>query len=176
MELEQEHKDVLEEHLPYELDMLEEALSRWGSLPKEPDFFRRNSTIETFWVHARNIHEFFQNKQTNGRTAAANKFTTKSIYYEFKEFGNKIQNIHDQIAHLNYSRPRTAEQKLDLAFARRVKEAIDRAVGNFQANLRPEATRYWRTRSAKQIASVSELALNSSHTTSLSKTVGFNSR
>ena len=46
MELEQEHKDVLEEHLPYELDMLEEALSRWGSLPKEPDFFRRRFKSE----------------------------------------------------------------------------------------------------------------------------------
>jgi hypothetical protein len=116
MALEQKHIDVLREHLPYELEMLHEAMLAWAS---STDWFRQMSAIEVFWVKARTLHEFFtRDAQAEGRTACANDFTTQQIRYDFKELGNRVDDINTQITHLNYYRPLgDATEKLDYHFA-----------------------------------------------------------
>jgi hypothetical protein len=157
--VEQRHVDVLEEHLPYELDMLEVALIAWGNLKQEQNesrdaWFSRMSAIEAFWVHARTIYEFFtRSTNAEGRTACANDFTLKQIAYDLGELGSKVDDIHTQIVHLNYNRPRgEAPEKLDYYFAARSKNAIDRAVSLFQKNLKPDAQKHWNARTRMTIA------------------------
>jgi hypothetical protein len=93
--IEQKNIDVLEEHLPYELDMLEEALRAWATSSKSAGessstWFTRMSAIEAFWVHARTLHEFFtRSANTEGRTACANDFTEKQMDFDFEELGKK---------------------------------------------------------------------------------------
>jgi hypothetical protein len=149
--LEQKHIDVLREHLPYELNMLDEALLAWTSFQKPrtmAQWFAQMSAIEMFWVKTRTLHEFFtRNAQAEGRTACANDFTAQPIQYDFGELGNRVDEINTQISHLNYYRPvGDATEKLDYYFALRAKGAIDRAVARFQDNLRPEVAKHWKSR------------------------------
>jgi hypothetical protein len=151
MALEQKHIDVLREHLPYELNMLDQALLAWKS-SQEPhsmaEWFAQMSAIEMFWVKARTLREFFvRTAHTEGRTACANDFTTEPIQYDFHELSSRLDDINTQISHLNYFRPLgNATEKLDWHFACRTKGAIDRAVSLFQKNLTPEAEGHWKRR------------------------------
>ena len=149
MKPDQDQIDVLKEHLPYELDMLELAFIL---LPLETDVFRRNSLLETFWLHARNLLEFFKkSKPKHARTAWANHFTQHPVEYDLKDFGDKIPMMHQQITHLSYDRTREATKKLTFDLARDVKGAVDRAVQQFQNNLRPEAKAHWKERPVTQV-------------------------
>jgi hypothetical protein len=145
--LTQEQIDVLEEHLPYELDALEETLSAWGnSGSKAPpatrlEWFARIAPIEALWVHARLLQEFFT--KTEQRAAYANHFTRNANSYEIPD----VEKIQQQIVHLNYGRPRGLDpEKLDYWFADRFVRCVDRAVLKFQADLIDDAKRYWRMR------------------------------
>ena len=76
--LSQEHIAILKEHLPYEIDMLEEALIAWSANPSragetKQQWFRGMSALEAFWVHARNLAEFFEDRKGESRTAAASR-------------------------------------------------------------------------------------------------------
>jgi hypothetical protein len=61
---------VLEELLPYELDMLEGCFLRLHAQEfleqrrERRDGVSRNAWIESFWVHARNLYEFFRQPPT----------------------------------------------------------------------------------------------------------------
>jgi hypothetical protein len=131
--LEQKEIAVLEEHLPYELDMLEESLIAWSLLQgsqddkNKQDWLRRMSVIEAFWVHARVLQEFFAKESA----------------------GSKIQNC---VVHLNYDRPRGDDPaKLTYWEAQRVKESFDRAVVLFESKLSDDAKRYWRKREPQRV-------------------------
>src|SRR5262245_27276661 len=86
MALEQKHIDVLQEHLPYELNMLDQALLAWRIFPRPRDraeWFAQMSAIEMFWVRARTLHEFFtRDYGPDSRTACANHFTAQPIDYD----------------------------------------------------------------------------------------------
>jgi len=153
---------MLKEHLPYELNMLEQALLAWSRHEHMEDespeyWFARMSAIEAFWTQARNIREFFTLSGDEGRTARAKDFTVKPMDYDFEELGNNINRLHAQISHLNYDRPageapgEMPGKKLDYDFARRVKDAVDRAVAQFQQNLTPAAIQHWEIRTPTAI-------------------------
>lgn len=60
--MDEKQREILTEHLPYELDMFELAFLRLHSAEfadQRKDDFLKNSSIETFWLHARNLIEFF---------------------------------------------------------------------------------------------------------------------
>src|SRR5690349_4588111 len=70
MALEQKHVEVLREHLPYELNMLDHAASAWRIFQRPRDRaegFAQMSAIEMFWVRARTLHEF--SRKTTGLIA-----------------------------------------------------------------------------------------------------------
>src|ERR1700716_3048028 len=68
---------VLEELLPYELDMLEGCFLRLHAREfleqrrERRDGVSRNAWIESFWVHARNLYEFFANRRRPLTTGAS---------------------------------------------------------------------------------------------------------
>jgi hypothetical protein len=152
--LEQKEIAVLEEHLPYELDMLEESLIAWSLLQgsqddkNKQDWLRRMSVIEAFWVHARVLQEFFA-KESAGRAAVADDFTRpETVHYNVPDV-SKIQNC---VVHLNYDRPRGDDPaKLTYWEAQRVKESFDRAVVLFESKLSDDAKRYWRKREPQRV-------------------------
>jgi hypothetical protein len=178
MSLTQDQIDVLHEHLPYELNMLAWALNTWANIPAEPinlsdagelNKCRRNSAVETFWLHARNLHEFFMQSQT--RTASADHFTNERVDYSdlLKELGSNIENINDQISHINYARTRNNNEKLDFFLAWRVMGAIGRAVKRFQEKLYPAAKDHFHWHNAfSQTAAIANIP----ETTSTSTIIG----
>jgi hypothetical protein len=144
-ELSQDQIDVLEEHLPYELNALEAGLAAWASSASDDRdrqyWFRRISAIEAFWVHARILHEFFT--KTEVRAASANHFTKSRRDYEIPD----VDKVQQQIVHLNYGRPRGDHQdKLDYWFAQRFLGSVDRAVQDFQRSLIEDAQKHWKMR------------------------------
>jgi hypothetical protein len=72
--MDQPKQDMLTEHLPYELDMLERAYSFLHDpkfLDARTDSFMRNATIEVFWAHVRNLNEFFRYPAGRDHASAA---------------------------------------------------------------------------------------------------------
>ena len=169
--MEQEKIDVLEEHLPYELDMLEEAMIAWRSLPKPPDddnnqdWLKRMNVIEVFWVHARVLQEFFKNPSSSGAAVADDFTVPETVRYEVPD----VEKIQNQVAHLNYGRPRGDDNaKLSYWDAHLAKESFDRAVTLFESKLNDDAKRYWRKREPKKLpASFIPRTTHSSHHTSI---------
>jgi len=97
MAVEQKHIDVLREHLPYELSMLDQALAAWRIFQKPRDlaeWFTQMSAIEMFWVRPRTLHEFFtKDYGSDSRTACANHFTAQPVDYDLRELGNRLCDI-----------------------------------------------------------------------------------
>jgi hypothetical protein len=147
--------NILREHLPYEIDLLEQCIETWTqSAPaseREPkkDWAKRMMPINGFWLHARNLIEFFRTSANDSRTAAANHFTTEPLYYEMPS-EEMLQKIHAQIAHLNYDRI-TEFGKLTFFDAMRIKDQIDRAVAKFQNHLRADAETFWEKRTPSAV-------------------------
>jgi hypothetical protein len=149
------HKNILREHLPYEIDLLEQCIEAWRKStpasrgePKEV-WAKREMPINGFWLHARNLIEFFETSATDHQAAAADHFTTKHHYYEMPSKETK-QKIHAQIAHLNYDRV-TEFGKLTFDDALRIKSQIDRAVAEFQDDLTAEAQALWEKRASIKV-------------------------
>jgi hypothetical protein len=107
---------ILEEHLPYELDMLERAfvilhLEKFTELRK--DAFLRNAVIEAFWTHARNLVEFLMhppNADADG-TVSARDFTKD--YLPDMKMKSIDQQINAQVSHLTYERKSLPSEKLN---------------------------------------------------------------
>jgi len=72
-------KIVLDDALPYELDMLDAAArymqtDEFSKLTKpktETEWLTCNATIESFWTHARCLMEFFSRRKNKDFTASA---------------------------------------------------------------------------------------------------------
>ena len=146
MSLELKEISILEEHLPYELDMLDKAyeLLITEMHNEEPNRVIVSLCIECFWLHARNLIEFFRGTNKSGRTAAAITFTKDQVAYVFDT--NITEFINDQICHINYNRNILSESKLMGSEVKRNKESIDRAVLKFQDNLTEESRGHWSIR------------------------------
>jgi len=112
-----EERDILHEHLGYEIDMVAGALMAMSS--SESDWFRQMSTIEGFWLHARTLLEFFEDRKAPGRTAAAGHFTDEKIDYQIPSREKYEMLMNDQIAHLNYNRPCGVNRRSNLTPYRR---------------------------------------------------------
>jgi hypothetical protein len=146
MALEKEQIDMLVEHLPYELNMLDGAYELLANVEGEDDHAKMltNVYIECFFLHARNLIEFFT--KTQKRTASASMFTHKRIDYELPDL---MDQINDQISHPNLARGDNCMEPLTGSHIARIKGAIDRAVSLFQSKLKEDARTHWRNREAK---------------------------
>ncbi|WP_156380805.1 hypothetical protein [Pseudolabrys sp. Root1462] len=169
MALDQAQIDVLEEHLPYELDMLEGSLGAWAGSDRETrgQWVARMAPIEAFWVHARILWEFFCKSTTTA--ASADHFTTTRLTYDIPDIGD----IQTQIVHLNYGRPRGDNKaKLDIWRARNFVGEVNSAVDRFEAALSEESRRHWKKRVRLAIAVPgNSLSSSSTHTAILSDDV-----
>jgi hypothetical protein len=149
-------KNLLERHLPYELDMLERALEfivvdhPLHRHPAAP--ILRNLAVEAFWTHARNVNEFMKksrNKNAAG-VAAARDFTEDTKKMRFKLDEKLEDKINEQISHLQYERPETEDGQLVIDDMQRVYAGINSCVREFEKRLTPDARKIWKTRQPKE--------------------------
>ena len=151
---EQKAVDMLSEHLPYEIDMFEFAYSRLCSnFPDTPaGRFEKNSLIECFWLHARNLNEFLTAPPKNDfkkGVASARDFAPQ--FQSDKQLEQLDDLVNVQITHLQYDREKTEDKKLGGYDIQRVKETIDRELGWFMTKLTDLFKDHWRPRGQVQV-------------------------
>ena len=106
----------------------------------------RLMALDAFYLHARALIEFYHGafSMTEGRTAAAHKFTTAIV--DYPSFKDCIDTINDQVAHLNLARGSSAKITLDGCVLTSIKTKLDICLGEFQKNLTTEARGHWKER------------------------------
>ncbi len=141
--------EVLSTHLPHELTMLHYALEQVNGLcvdsssnDKDP---RLIMAFECFWLHARNLFEFFKTDDPKASTISPHVFTKTKLDYEFGS-SDLMERINAQITHLQRSRGLSASAPLTGAEMIQVKERIDIAVSRFQAELKDDLKEWWSQR------------------------------
>jgi hypothetical protein len=151
MEEQDRKKRVFEEHLPYELDMFDEAakfimskeFAKLDRKNNKNDWFRANAAIEAFWTHARTLQEFFNQPKNPEPMLGAHHASAKdfaSDYWPDLGLGTVVEKINNQVSHLNYGRESLPPEKLGHEM-QYVKAAIDKQVKRFQETIAAAATK-----------------------------------
>lgn len=147
-------RDVLATHLPHELTMLHYSLEQVNKLSgdsssneKDP---RRIVAFECFWLHARNLIEFFGTNAVDASTVSPKVFTKKALVYNIGS-DTLMLRINKQISHLQHERGLSGDAPLTGADMIAVKEQIDTAVSRFEADLHEEAKEWWVSRTPVSI-------------------------
>jgi hypothetical protein len=151
MEEQDRKKKLFEEHLPYELDMFEEAAKflmskEFANLNRKnnkDDWFRANAAIEAFWTHARTLEKFFTQRKNpepvqDAHHASAQDFAPD--YWHDLDLDTVIRKINAQVSHLNYGRESVPPEKLGHEM-KYVKAAIDKQARRFQEKLTAPGTK-----------------------------------
>ena len=149
MTLNDKQEELLRVHLPYELDLLEYAFAVAASKAQGPEqSLHRLLAIDGFYLHARNLIEFYKGAvaKTEGRTAAAGRFTKGAV--EYPSFADVDEVINDQVAHLNLDRGTNAKLSLDGSTLTTIKTRLDQCLRLFQNGLTDDARACWKERSA----------------------------
>jgi hypothetical protein len=135
---------LLFRHLPYELDMLEQTLARLLANANAPVV--SNALIESFWTHARNLIEFFNQPKGDGITGTASAQDMTVGYSPDAKLKTIDQLINQQISHLQYDRPAFTADQLDFNEMFRVRGDIQREVERYQKTIRCKYQDFWKPR------------------------------
>ena len=138
-------KIVLDDALPYELDMLDAAVrymqkDEFSKLtPKtEVEWLTCNTIIESFWTHARCLMDFFSRRKNQDFTASAASamdftegFRPSSEMEELWGPGKLAEALNEQVSHVGFCKKAEQLQRLGASEMVRVKSIIDKEVENF---------------------------------------------
>lgn len=122
--------DILGHHLPYEIWMLQETHQRLKGAVS--DQVVTNALIESFCIHARQLLDFFENKQ--GRCAkdfTGGTYNATCLSY----LRTQRTKLNTQIAHLTACRTKDPKEKIGGTDRDKLLKAILREARNFQSNL-----------------------------------------
>ena len=154
-------KIVLDDALPYELDMLDAAVrymqtdefSKLTTPKTEIEWLTCNATIEAFWTHAHCLMEFFSRRKNLDFTASAASamdftegFHPSSEMEELWGPGRLAETINEQVSHVGFCRKAEHLQQLGASEMVRVKSIIDKEVENFERTLKREFQPHWKSR------------------------------
>ena len=154
-------KIVLDDALPYELDMLDAAarymqtdeFSKLTTPKTEIERLTCNAIIESFWTHARCLIEFFSRRKNQDFTASAASamdftegFRPSSEMAKLWGPGRLAETLNEQVSHVAFCKKADQLQKLGASEMVRVKSIIDKEVGNFERTLKREFQPYWKPR------------------------------
>jgi hypothetical protein len=172
-------KIVLDDALPYELDMLDAAArymqtDEFSKLTKpktEIEWLTCNAIIESFWTHARCLMDFFSRRKNQDFTASAASamdftegFQPSSEMEELWGPGKLAEVLNEQVSHVGFCKKAEQLQRLGASEMVRVKSIIDKEVGNFERTLKRQFQPYWKPRQPVRLDS----QLLNSVTTSIS--------
>jgi hypothetical protein len=90
-----------------------------------------NALVESFWIHARNLIEFFNQSKGDGLKGVASPQDMTEGYIPDTKMRELDQMINVQITHLQYHRPAFTEEQLNFPEMDRVRGVIAREVGKF---------------------------------------------
>jgi hypothetical protein len=152
--MEEDHQRFLKADLPYELDALERAflvvtsneLANFRATPALANLF-----IENFWLHARNLTEFFETDK-NSSTVSPFEFTNDT-YRKPKTLKPQRDFINAQITHLQIARRESDKQNL-ASQMQNVLGAIRKATREFEASLCEGSKKFWRKHETMTVADV----------------------
>jgi len=154
-------KIVLDDALPYELDMLDAAArymqtDEFSKLTKpktETEWLTWNATVESFWTHARCLMEFFSRRKNQDFTASAASamdftegFQPSSEMEQLWGPGSLSETINELLSHVGFRRRAGQLENLGASEMVRVKSIIDKEIGNFERTLMREFQPYWKPR------------------------------
>lgn len=132
---------LLRRHICYEVQMFKETYAQVlrGALNQ----FDRNMHIECFCIHARNLIEFFKNKDPCD--IDPRRFTNS----KYEPNGNFIDatleaKINQQISHLTSKRTHGSQEQLGPEHWKRIKDAIETEIDRFANALTPETAMLWK--------------------------------
>jgi hypothetical protein len=140
---------IIDEHLPYEIDMLRGLFRQlFGEVePSEPDQrIQHFAQIESFCIHARSLLFFFSNKKIRSKDcddAIASEFTTEG-YTPSRDPHKGCLNViliklNKQIFHLTKNRKIVPDEKFNLnKDGTFVLQTIEPAIVRFTKNLKVE--------------------------------------
>lgn len=128
------NEEILGEHLPYELWMLRETYARLKSPPA--DDVLRNALIEAFCIHARQLLEFFDNKQgKHAKDFTGGNYATAHLSGLTKPERDKLNT---QIAHVTANRTINPAEKICHALRAKFLTALEREAQHFEGKLASE--------------------------------------
>jgi hypothetical protein len=131
---------LLRKHLPYEFDMLEHTFRLLHSSDDHAKKIREdtvvsNALVESFWTHARNLIEFFNQEKGDGLHGVASPQDMTDGYRADTKMKELDQTINVQISHLQYDRPALTEEQLNFPEMDRVRSVIGREVAKFNRSM-----------------------------------------
>lgn len=120
-------------------------------------WFRYNSAIETFWLHARLLIEFlsdaYKSEDLHGKHASATDFAGKYRYDQDLQWA--YDKINKQIAHFNYQRKSEDYCKLQHGDVKAVKGALNKEIKRFMDKLDD----HWKKKNETEPVAPNELYL-----------------
>jgi hypothetical protein len=131
----------LEEHLPYELGMLDHSFSRLHTITYEPDF---NSFLESFCQHARNLKAFVTGDKGKGNNSViASDFVQGFVRKMPSSLTGAFQRINEQTNHLAKKRPINPAKKFTVTDAKAIVAWLRPVMHEFVASLEAEDAKVW---------------------------------
>jgi len=134
-------EELLGHHLPYEIDQMFCSLTMLGEVQVPSEWSRRddwqkklnNALMESFYVHARVLFEFFEKRK------GARKYTVAG-YQPFKgvDVSGWIRKLNNQVAHLLDGRTKDDSHKIGGQDRIDMYNALIREVSVFKSALKPE--------------------------------------
>jgi hypothetical protein len=131
----------LEEHLPYELGMLDHTLRCLHTTTDQADF---NAFLESYCQHARNLKGFITNDKGKGNNSViARDFVGGFDKSVPRDLTGAFQRINEQTNHLSKKRPTDATEKFTVADARNIAAWIRPAMSEFVSSLDQHDAERW---------------------------------
>jgi hypothetical protein len=153
--------EYFQKHLPYEIDMMREAILALATRDKLSRF-ERNAFIETFCLHARNLVEFFGDDGDYGPHA----FTDAEFELDSHVISARtLRRINQQISHLTKRRIDDGRRKIHGGNLKDVHQAIEAEIRHFTQHLKPEWRERWKIQTHLAIQWPEGLAMTTSSMT-----------
>jgi hypothetical protein len=133
-------KELLSNHLPYELLMLRYT---YREINATQPALRWNALFESFATHARGLHEFLTGKSDN-RNGHATDFVEAFKSRKPDKVRGKIDALNQKMMHLGTTRTARQEEKIDLGDAKVLFDWIEGEVLRFVGSLPENLKKHWK--------------------------------
>jgi hypothetical protein len=145
--------DIIDEHLPYEVQMLNFTFAALCTGPNVLGQLPINAFLESFCIHARNLIDFFAEQGTSAKRSAGAKHYIGASWRAFDGKNVKSEpfygRLNNQIAHITYSREKDPTKKIGGSDITRIKQLLDAEVKRFVDVLPSKWRPIWNASAAK---------------------------
>jgi len=133
-----ELKDMWEEHLTYEIEMLRAVVREFGRW-RDHSRFTRNLLIESFAIHVRNLIEFlWPEGEPNKDQVIAEDFLDRPRQPRPQHLRKAYRRVSQEVTHLTYARSHVTREgkRWEVALGHEIERAFDEFVDAIPAETR----------------------------------------